>query len=105
MTAPEHGLHRSLYSHVGLADVRYLSGTKRSPVPDIPIIGFSPQHETDLTGTGVSFAQAPPKAIQRLPLRPQQAIARPSLPPFSVAMSIVYVLGLLGTGLYFLLSN
>jgi hypothetical protein len=74
-------------------------------VPNIPIIGFSPQLETDPTGTGVPFVQAPPKAMQRLPLRPQQAIARPSLPPFPVAISIVYVLALLGTGLYFLLSN
>lgn len=75
------------------------------PVPDSPTLGFSPQLQTDPTGTGVPFAQASAKAIQRLPWRRQPAIARLSLPPFPVAISIVYVLTVLGTGLYFLLSN
>lgn len=74
------------------------------PVPDTPIIGFSPQQETDLTGTGFPSAQVPPLVLRPL-LMSRHTIARPSLPPFPVAISIAYVLALLGTGLYFVLSN
>jgi hypothetical protein len=74
------------------------------PVLDTPIVGFSPQQETDLTGTGFPSAQIPPLVL-RPPLMPRHALARPSLPPFPVAISIAFVLALLGTGLYFVLSN
>lgn len=66
-------------------------------MPDAYYVGFSAQQKTDFTDTESPFVQI---TWRDAPSLPRPAIG---LPPFSVVISMAYLLALLGAGLYCLL--
>ncbi len=74
-------------------------------MPNVSVVpGFelSPQPVTDMVGVPSGFVPANMQAPYVKPAVADAGFRQASLPPISVMISLLYVLALVGTGLYFL---
>lgn len=68
-----------------------------------PFLKFNSQPVVDLGYAGSGFVPIQIDATRAKPIADDAPTRGISMPPLLVVLSIVYVLGLIGTGLYFLL--